>query len=177
MQSKHWLLPAFLLVSFVFTPLYVHAASITIGDTNVESINDGSNANFLFAQQATLSQSATIQSLSFYVRTASGNLRLGVYDATGPSGSPGALKAQTNSFTPVTGWNTQPVVTPVSLPAGTYWLAYLPQNNGLGFQNVLGTGLEYHVGVTFGSLPTTFPTAGEGQGADQWSFYGTLSVP
>jgi len=149
--------------------------TITIGDTNVESINDGGNGNLLVAQQATLSQTATIQSLSFYVRTTGGNLVLGVYDATGASGSPGKLLAQTAAFTPTTGWNTVNVTTPVSLPAGTYWLAYFPQSNSLGFQNVLGTGEEVHIARTYGALPATFPATG-GSNNDQWSFYGTLTT-
>ena len=70
------------------------------------SVTDSNNGNKLVAQRATLSQTATIQSLSFYVVTASGNLRLGIYDATGPGGGPGAKKAETASITPTTGWNT-----------------------------------------------------------------------
>ena len=89
------------------------------------------NGNLLSAQIAKLSQAATIQSLSFYVTAASGNLILGIYDASGPNGGPGALKASTASFTPKTGWNTAKVVTPVSLPAGSYWLAFLPSSNAL----------------------------------------------
>jgi hypothetical protein len=79
------------------------ASTITIGETNVLSNADSGNGNLLAAQNATLSQPATIQSLSFYVTQASGNLILGIYDASGPNGGPGALKAHTNSFTPVVG--------------------------------------------------------------------------
>src|SRR5262245_4182883 len=91
--------------------------TITIGQTSILPSGDTNNGNYLLAQQATLGQTATIQSLSFYVTTAGGNLRLGIYDATGPGGGPGVKKAETNSFTPGTGWNTQNVVTPVSLAA------------------------------------------------------------
>ena len=55
--------------------------TITIGETNVLSTDDAGNGNLLVSQQVSLSQSATIQSLSFYVATASGHLRLGIYDA------------------------------------------------------------------------------------------------
>ena len=82
-----------------------------------------------------IKQAATIQSLSFYVSAASGNLILGIYDATGPNGGPGALKASTASFAAKTGWNTANVVTPVSLAAGTYWMAFLPSSNTLTFLN------------------------------------------
>ena len=101
---------------------------------------DTDNGNLLLAQIAKLSQAATVQSLSFYVTAASGNLIFGIYDASGPNGGPGALKASTTSFAPKTGWNTAKVVTPVSLPAGSYWLAYLPSSNDLGFLKINVTG-------------------------------------
>src|SRR5579872_2896675 len=110
------------------------AQAATIGSTTVYSGgNDSQNGNLLLAQVAKLSATATVQSLSFYVTAASGNLILGIYDATGPGGGPGALKASTASFATTTGWNTAKVKAPVSLPAGTYWLAYLPSSNALSF--------------------------------------------
>jgi hypothetical protein len=92
-------------------------------------MNYSGMGNRLVAQQVTLSQSATIQSLSYYVATTGGQLRLGIYNNSGSA--PGALVAQTAAFTPVAGWNTQAVTTPVSLSPGTYWLVFLPQNNTL----------------------------------------------
>ena len=99
-------------------------ASISIGVTQILAGPDSGNANLLLAQKATLSQAATIQSLSFYVAQAAGTLRLGIYGTSGTS--PGALLASTNSFTTILGWNTANVITPVVLQPGTYWLAYLP---------------------------------------------------
>src|SRR3989344_9553336 len=122
---------SFLALSFALT---AHAQTVTIGETTILTNPDNGNGNLLVAQSTTLSQTATIQSLSFYVTTAGGNLRLGIYDATGPGGGPGTKMAETNSFTPITGWNTANVVTPVSLTVGTYWLAYLPSSSSLGFK-------------------------------------------
>src|SRR5215472_14947982 len=153
----------------------VRASSIAIGETNVLSTADGGNGNLLAAQNATLSQAATIESLSFYVTQASGNLILGIYDASGPNGGPGALKAQTNSFTPVVGWNTANVITPVSLPAGTYWLAYLPSSNSLSFVKgqTSGVSIRYY-SYAFGALPVTFSTSPSSD-PYHWSFYATLN--
>ena len=64
-------------------------SSVVIGEPNILSIDDNQNSNLLLAQQTTLGQSATIQTLSFYVTTAAGKLRLGIYDASGPGGGPG----------------------------------------------------------------------------------------
>src|SRR5208337_5301953 len=130
------------------------AASVTMGDTTVEPGPDSGNANLLVAQQATLAQLATIQSLSFYVVTASGNLVLGVYDSTGPSGGPGHLVAQTAGFATATGWNTKPTTTNPQMGAGTYWLAYLPKNNALVFRKQNNSGACDFLGLAY---TTTLP--------------------
>src|SRR5271166_5644623 len=134
--------------------------SITLGDSAIESRDDSGKGYSLVAQKVTLSQTATIQSLSFYVNALGGNLRLGLYADN--AGYPGALIASTNEFTPTsTGWNTQNVVTPVSLTAGTYWLAYLPQSNSLGFEvSNNGSGTARWINFNYGPLPATFPSGG-----------------
>ena len=149
--------------------------TITIGETTVFAGTDSGNGNLLLVQDAVLPQTATIQSLSFNVKTAAGNLRLGIYDATGPGGGPGALKAQTASFKPVAGWNTQPVVTPVSLPAGNYWLAYFPSSSSLSFATNFSIGSYKYANRTYGTMPATFPTV-NGSGTTHWSLYATLSA-
>jgi len=150
---------------------------ITIGETPVLSADDSENGNLLLAQSATLAQAATIQSLSFYITVASGSLILGIYDATGPNGGPGVLIASTNSFTPVTGWNAANVVTPVSLAAGNYWLAYLPSDNGLGFRKTNASGNCAYYGYTFSSLPSNFSASPTSCTPTTWSFYATLTLP
>ena len=147
-------------------------APITMGEASILRRDDNGNANLLLAQKATLSQTATIQSLSFYVAAASGKLRLGVYDASGPGGGPGSLKAQTGEITPTTGWNSAGVTAPVSLPAGTYWLAYLTSSNSLHFRRA-GSGAYKMSSYAYGALPSAFP-ASPSSGSDHWSFYGTL---
>ena len=131
----------------------------TIGDLNVEGSTDSGNANWLISQPATLGHAAAIQSLSIYVTTAAGNLRLGIYDATGPSGGPGAKEAETNAFATTTGWNTANVITPVTLPAGNYWLAFLTNNDSM--QNAANWGSSQSITYypfTYGIMPATYST-------------------
>jgi PKD repeat protein len=162
------------------TPLTISAlvdpGTIRIGETTVFGGNDSGNGNLLLVQDATLSQAATIRSLSFYVNAASGDLRLGIYDATGPGGGPGALKAQTNTFTPVVGWNTAAVITPVSLQPANYWLAYLPSSSALNFATNFSIGSYKYATFAFGPMPASFPPIA-GQGTTHWSLYGTLTIP
>ena len=153
------------------------AQSVTIGSRRrVVSRRRPENGNLLSAQIAKLSQAATVQSLSFYVTAASGNLILGIYDASGPSGGPGALKASTASFAPTKGWNTAKVGTPVSLAAGSYWLAYLPSSNALGFLKTNVTGNCKYYSYNFGSLPSKFSTSPASCNPTTWSFYATLTA-
>ena len=155
------------------------SSPINIGETKVLTGLDSNNANLLLAQKATLSQTATIQSLSFYVRVAAGNLRLGIYDATGPNGGPGNLMAYSaNTAVTTNGWDTLPVTGPVSLNAGTYWLAYLPDNNNLGFYKAddsTSSGVYYSYSATNSQLPGTFSTS-PNTTASHWSFYATLNT-
>jgi hypothetical protein len=153
------------------------ATTFTMGETNVLSGTDSGNGNLLTVQQATLAQGATLSSLSFYVVTASGNLELGVYDATGAGGGPGALKAQTGSFTPTAGWNTHRVSSSVLLAAGTYWLAYLPSSDTLSFAVDRSTqSANWWVSYTFAPMPAAFPTSGVSSGTSHWSLYATLNA-
>jgi hypothetical protein len=147
--------------------------SITMGQTTILANDDSGNGNLLLAQSATLSQSAVLQSMSFYVTTAAGNLRLAVYDATGPSGGPGAKVAETSEITTTTGWDTAPTTTHPTLSAGTYWLAYLPSSNSLGMK-VASSGSEKHYGFTYGVMPNTFSTTPT-SGTANWSLYASLS--
>jgi hypothetical protein len=150
--------------------------TVTIGEPNVLNVDDNGNQNLLLAQEATLSQAATLRSLSFYVTMAAGDVRLGVYDATGPNGGPGAKKAETAEFAATAGWTAVNVITPVALPAGTYWLAYAPSDNGLSFRRAGdGTGKIAYFSQTYGPLPATFSTTPTTD-ADHWSFYATLTA-
>jgi hypothetical protein len=145
---------------------------MTIGETSILPIADGGNGNVLVAQQASLTETRTVQSLSFYVTAASGTLRLAIYDATGPAGGPGQKRAETAELTPVAGWNTAPVVTSVVLPAGTYWLAYLSSTNALQFRLVQNGNARWYA-RTYGPLPAAFSTA-PASGTYHWSFYATV---
>jgi len=153
-----------------------NTGNVNIGETTITSADDSGNANILLSQQATLGQSASIQSLSFYVTNAAGKLRLGIYDATGPSSGPGAKKAETAEITPTTGWNTATTTTHPTLAAGTYWLAYLPSDNNLAFKKspTSTTNSRYYT-FTYGTLPNTFSTA-PSTTPSHWSLYATLSL-
>jgi hypothetical protein len=146
------------------------AGSITMGETSILSNDDYGNGGMLVAQQVTLSQDATVQSMSFYVASPAGRLRLGIYDDA--SGKPGALKAQTADITPVIGWNTQNVLSPIDLTAGTYWLVYMPESSNLHFRMTFSGSARWY-SYPFGALPATFSTSPQ-SGPYHWSFYATL---
>jgi Galactose oxidase-like, Early set domain/PKD domain len=148
--------------------------TVTMGETNVLTIDDSGNANTMIAQQATLSQVATVQSLSFYASSAAGDLRLGVYAADGPNGQPGTKLAETAAFTVAPGWNTRPVLAPVTLQPATYYLAYLANSNSLAFVKTSGPS-SYFYSYPYGPMPSTFSTAVLST-TSHWSFYATLTT-
>lgn len=146
--------------------------TINVGETAILTTLDNGNGNLLAAQPIVLTQDGTPQTLSFYVNPVGGQLRLGIYSGNVPA----ILQAQTAAFTPVLGWNTQPVLTQPLLPAGNYWLAYLPASNTLGFRKADTGGTSYFKSpVTFGALPASFPS-GPSTTTSHWSFYVTFAV-
>lgn len=147
-----------------------------VGETTVLSTDDSGNGNLLVAQAATLTQAATLKSLSFYVTTAAGKLRLGLYDATGPSGGPGHKLAETTEIIPVTGWNTANVLNQISLSAGGYWLAYLPSSSSLAFKKTDTSAVQsQYYSYTYGTLPAVFATT-TSTTPSHWSLYATFNT-
>lgn len=149
--------------------------TITIGEASVLSTDDNGNGNLVVAQPANLRQTATVQSLSFYVASAAGKLRLGIYDSNA-AGDAQTLKAATAEITPVVGWNTANVTAPVSLAPGKYWLAYAPSTDALHFRSQPGGLNAEYFSRTYQALPASFATSFS-TWAGHWSFYATLTVP
>jgi hypothetical protein len=152
------------------------AQAETMGQPAIQATADSGNGNLLCAQQATLSSAGTLTSMSFYVSKIGGTLKLAVYDATGPSGGPGNLKASTASFTPVKGWNTQNVTSQILIPAGIYWLAYLPSGNSLSFLKTLTGPIYYYTLNSANPFPASFAASTATRGLTTWSFYASLTV-
>ncbi len=164
------------LLSVGLAPAARAQATMTIGDANLESDTDSGNGGMVLAQEAALTVSATIESLSFYVTQAAGNVVLGIYDATGPRGGPGKLLAVTSSFAATEGWNRANVVRPVLLAAGNYWLAYLPSSGNLGFLKQNDSGNCFYKTQRFSSgMPAAFSTSPSTCTPTTWSFYATLT--
>jgi len=149
----------------------------TLGATTVFPTVDSGNGNLLLAQKTSVTQSGTLMSLSFYVVTPAGKLRLGVYDSSGPSGNPGKLIDSTSEITPVAGWNTATVLSHASVVAGSQiHLAYFPSSNTLSFKvDRSGAGGAKFYSLTYGAMPLTFSTT-TNTTASWWSFYATLST-
>src|SRR5262249_40834985 len=161
--TNHWSL---------YANLVAANGSMAMGEPSVLEFDDSGNGGLLEAQQAFVAQTGILQSLSLYVTTAAGQLRMGVYDATGPGGIPGAEIAETAVITPALGWNTTNVTSPRSLQPGTYWLVYWPSSGGLHIARA-GTGNGKFVEAPISSpisntsLPATYPTPTL-NGEDHW---------
>jgi hypothetical protein len=171
---KWFLTPIVFLLLLVPVPAGL-AQSANIGVTSLLPNIDQGNAGLILAQQATLSQAATVQSISFYIETVDGTVRLGLYDSTGSNGNPGNKLAETPEIAPVAGWNTVPVGLQASLAAGTYWLAYEVSSNSAQFRTSYNLDPIVFRTQAYGAFPQTFP-ASPTESAGYWSFYATLAV-
>jgi len=159
----------------VFSCVSALAQTFTIGETlSVGNTIDSGNANAVLAQPVTLTQTATLQSLSFYVVNPAGNLVLGLYGASA-SRAPGQLLAYTQPFVPVAGWNTHPVINQPILVPGTYFLAYFASDNNLSFPIFFSSNWcgDYPV-IYSGVFPQSFAFVHGDAG--HWAFYATLNV-
>lgn len=137
-----------------------NTSAVTFGETAQLPETSGGNANILFVQgPSALPQRSTILSMSIYVVSPAGNIRLGFYDDTGPGGGPGQLKGQTAPFAAAAGWNTHPLSGPLSVPAGNYWPAALASASGLVVAATTTPGpiSGRHTAFAYALMPLTFP--------------------
>ncbi|HEY8073641.1 MAG TPA: hypothetical protein VIF62_06020 [Labilithrix sp.] len=146
---------------------------VKFGETNVLTVDDTGAQDMVFAQDADLAQTAQLVSISLYVKNPSGNVRLGIYDASGPDGGPGAKLAESDMAAATMGWMTLPVISPVTLNAGKYWLAFASDDNNLVFEKAGdGTGNLATMQNGFGPMPDTFDDM-PNTDTDHWSLYAT----
>jgi hypothetical protein len=148
----------------------------SLGQTSVLGTVDSGNGGWLIAQPITLGKVASLQSLSFYVSATSGSLRMGVYDASGPSQMPGRKLAETAELTPAqVGWATGNVTQTATLQPGKYWIVYLCSSNAMQSRRTPnGGGEAYYYQFAYGALPATFST-GALPDPVSWSFFATFS--
>lgn len=124
------------------------------------------NANNLIAAEVGAPRAGVLIELALYVEapgSGANHCRLGLYtgDNTPGGGQPVALVAETAEFSPVAGWNFVPVVTPVSIPVGSYWIAGLSDDD-ISVNEVSGPGkLSFATPTTYGPLPDPFVSTGD----------------
>lgn len=170
MSGKVWLMA--IVILFSGAPSWA-ATPLIAGVNTILSSSDAGNATFMLAGKAQLAQAATINSLSVYVKTPSGQMRLAIYNDNG--GKPGALIAQTNAFATAYGWNTAAVLQPVAMQPGSYWLAFEADNNTVSVAGTYSGGAYvYRSGWSFQPYPANFPPI-SGSGAWRFSLYASLT--
>ena len=157
---------------------------VTLGET-AQLGDDSGNTGTLWAQQSEpLTQSGTLQSMSFFVGSITGTnpkTILGIYASNAGGTAPGALIASTSSFVPQPNqWNVQTLTAAqgqsLNLTAGkTYWLAYqVSVTGGLIHFASNGTGTTKSYTYTYGAMPTTFASSFT-SGTYHFSLFANLS--
>ncbi|MFO1419156.1 MAG: galactose oxidase-like domain-containing protein, partial [Methylotetracoccus sp.] len=140
----------------------------TIGLAAQGSLTDSGNSGRLEGSRVLTGNAGTIVSMSVFVsavdsQTANRAFQLGIYTDAG--GRPGTRVANSATGTlTANSWNTLPVS--ATLQANTaYWLIYSTNgrsssvNNMYGNIGTSGQGVASRSTVTFGTMPTTFPSS------------------
>ncbi len=103
------------------------STTLALGDDTDGGTDSAYSDGFESAFLVTASNDATIDGLGAWFGSSGGSVILGLYD-DGGSG-PGDLLAYTDFETPAAGQNEFPVVTPVDITAGNYYLMWITSGN------------------------------------------------
>lgn len=144
-----------------------------VGETAILGTADSGNAGLICAQKIPLPTAGQLKSFSFYLATAAGNLRLGLYADAGSK--PGGWIIDVGPVATKSGWNTIDVVNGPVLQPGNYWPSYEVSSNSAVFRKGNGGSLVV-APARFGALPATFPNPTSSESV-HWSFYMTVNVP
>lgn len=119
----------------------------TIGDT---TYNGASSVNAFNGSAITPSASGTLQSIGLNVKTAAGNLQVGIYN-TYSGGVFNGLLAHSGSVAAVTGWNDLPATAPLTVGTPVY-IVFEGDSASLWFYYGGAGSLLYNT-TTFGTWP------------------------
>jgi hypothetical protein len=121
--------------------------------------DEGNMQDLLTARKVTLTATQTFSGITMYTTTSGGNVRYGLYDATGPSGQPGNKLAETPEIFNDFGYSPAYFPNRLALGPGDYWVAFLVADNGANTRKDSASGSYCRYSYTYGSLPATFSTS------------------
>ena len=155
----------------------------TFGKTTVGASGDSAAANRKRVNRYAVSASVSVTKLSMYLQPASTSgsqtLEGVIYSDSG--GSPGSLIAVSNQLTfastNTAGWYDLPFSTPVSLPAGNYWIGFISGSspNVIGFRYDSVAGSRAYNANTYSSGPSN-PFGAATTDSEQMSLYATYTT-
>jgi hypothetical protein len=132
----------------------------TFGTTSTAGATSGGGlANYIVATKYTLSQAGTVTQVSVY-SVYSGRVKTAIYADN--SGAPGSLLVANNVPTAVGAgqWTTMNIG-PISLAAGTYWIAFNQDVNYMRMYRAGGTRQAAYMGFAFSNdMPTSWTPNG-----------------
>ena len=145
-----------------------------IGEFTVCAVDDPGNQDVLCVGPSIVATiDGQIQSLTLFVGTAAGNVRVAVYAADGTGGAPDTLLGESASVAAVEGWQTIPLVAPVPVSAGDgFWLACNFDDGGCATRlGAIDSAVGHIVAQAYGAMPDPFPLGGSAPGNRTRSFY------
>ena len=106
----------------------------------------------------TVTSSGTLQTLNAHLSSASGNIRMALYNSTYN------LIAETNSVSAINGLNEISTTSNPTISAGTYYLAVQVSANGTYICHVGSGSTDTYYAYSYGSFPSTLTSSGSSDG-------------
>ena len=131
----------------------------TFGTISAAGTSVGGSAGYIGATKYTLTQAGTVTQVSVYSPN-TGHVKVAIYSDN--AGAPGNLVVANNAATTVTAgqWTTI-AVTPTSLAAGTYWIAFNEDANSLRAYKAGATKQMAYMSYPFANdMPATWTPSG-----------------
>lgn len=147
-----------------------------VGETSITTTDDSGNAGLICAQKVTLTTAGQLKSLSIYIATAAGNLRMGLYGANGNNPGSKIIDAGQIALSGGAGWKTINVTNGPMLQPGDYWPYFEVSSNSAHYRTGGGGSIRC-ASAAFGPAPTTFPAISYTNDSTHWSMYMTVNVP
>lgn len=144
---------------FIFGPVPVPVIPFQVRPWPIFAGGTGIAGGVLIAQLIVLDREAELSALEVSIFATGANVKLALY--TDNAELPGVLVAETADIPGTLGRFVSPVTSPgpVTIPAGSYWIALLASAGiNMSATNVVSGKKAFVNGVTYGPFPDPFPT-------------------
>ena len=145
-----------ILITFLGFTFFGYSQECNVGNSDISRLNDSTgnfSRGYLLGGKFTLENSGELTAINLIGKNTGAQVQMAVYDDD--NGVPNNLIVESETGTVGAGTISLPVVTPVILPAGDYWIMAVYSSTGLHTYKGGNTIIYYYDAVTLGDdIPT-----------------------